>query len=142
MTSTTSKKPGDINEEIPEGVIRKVYEVTVKHFDLARIRDSYDCVSIYNNTNDADIHEIIVICRREDCPSDMKPSGLHAYLGSYIYQDMMYYYWDIYEWIANTLQRMTNDGRIGFYLNLNSYIDDINTSESVKKLWKELHESN
>lgn len=30
--------------------------------------------------------------------------------------------------------------RIGFYLNLNAYIDDINTSESVKKLWKELHE--
>ncbi len=142
VTSTTSKKPGDINEEIPEGVIRKVYEVTVKHFDLARIRDSYDCVSIYNDANDADIHEIIVICRREDCPSDMKPSGLHGYLGSYTYRDMMYYYWDIYEWIANTLQRMTNDGRIGFYLNLNSYIDDINTSESVKKLWKELHESN
>ena len=36
---------------------------------------------------------------------------------------------------------MTNEGRIGFYFNLNSYIDDINTSESVKKLWKDLHES-
>lgn len=141
VTSTTSKKPGDINEEIPEGVIRKVYEITVKHFDLARIRDSYDCVSIYNDANDADIHEIIVICRREDCPPDIKLSGLHGYLGSYAYQDIMYYYWDIFEWIANTLQRMTNEGRIGFYFNLNSYIDDINTSESVKKLWKDLHES-
>ena len=141
VTSTTSKKPGDINEEIPEGVIRKVYEITVKHFDLARIRDSYDCVSIYNDANDADIHEIIVICRREDCPPDIKLSGLHGYLGSYAYQDIMYYYWDIFEWIANTLQRMTNEGRIGFYFNLNSYIDDINTSESVKKLWKDLHGS-
>ena len=140
VTSTTSKKPGDINEETPEGVIRKVYEITVKHFDLARIRDSYDCVSIYNDTNAADIHEIIVICRREDCPPDRKPSGLHGYLGSYAYQDVMYYYWDIDEWMANTLQRMTNEGRIGFYCDLNSYIDDINTSESVKKLWKELHE--
>ena len=141
VTSTTSKKPGDINEETPEGVIRKVYEITVKYFDLARIRDSYDCVSIYNNANGADIHEIIVICRKEDCPPDMKLSGLHGYLGSFAYQDMMYYYWDIYEWIANTLQRMTNDARLGFYLNLNSYIDDINTSESVKKLWKELHKN-
>lgn len=141
VTSTTSKKPGDINEENPQGFIRKVYEITVKHFDLARIRDSYDCVSIYNQANEADIHEIIVICRKEDCPSDMKPSNLHGYLGSFAYQDMMYYYWDIYEWIANTLQRMTNDGRLGFYLNLNAYIDDINTSESVKKLWKKLHES-
>ena len=141
VTSTTSKKPGDINEETPEGVIRKVYEITVKHFDLARIRDSYDCVSIYNDANGADIHEIIVICRKEDCPPDIKLSGLHGYLGHYVYQDMMYYYWDIYEWIANTLQRMTNEGRVGFYLNLNSYIDDINTSESVKKLWKKLHEN-
>ena len=142
VTSTTSKKPGDINEEIPKGFIRKVYEITVKPFDLARIRDSYDCVSIYNDANEADIHEIIVICRKEDCPPDMKSSGLHGYLGSFAYQDMMYYFWDIYEWIANTLQRMTNEGRLNFYLGLNAYIDDINTSESVKKLWKELHENN
>lgn len=140
VTSTTSKKPGDINEENPAGVIRKVYEITVKQFDLARIRDSYDCISIYNDTNDTDIHEIIVICRKEDCPPDMKTSGLHGYLGSYSYKDVTYYYWDIYEWIANTLQRMTVDGRVGFYLNLNTYISDMNTSESVKKLWKELHE--
>lgn len=141
VTSTTSKKPGDVNEETPKGVIRKVYEITVKHFDLARIRDSYDCVSIYNNANGTDIHEIIVICRKEDCPPDIKSSGLHGYLGSYAYQDIIYYYWDIFEWIANMLQRMTNDGRRGFYINLNSYIDDINTSESVKKLWKKLHEN-
>lgn len=141
VTSTTSKKPGDINEEKPDGVIRKVYEITVKHFDLARIRDSYDCVSIYNKTNNANVHEIIVICRKEDCPDNMISSNLHGYLGSYSYNDMMYYFWDIYEWVANTLQRMTEEGRIGFYYKLNSYIDDINTSESVKRLWKELHEN-
>lgn len=141
VTSTTSKKPGDINEENPAGIVRKVYEITVKHFDLARIRDSYDCVSFYNEANNADIHEIIVICRKEDCPSDMKISGLRGYLGSYVYQDMMYYYWDIFEWYANTLQRMTADARIGFYLNLNAYINDFNTAERVKKLWRELHQS-
>lgn len=140
VTSTTSKKPGDVNEEKPEGSIHKVYEITVKHFDLARIRDSYDCVKIYNDTNNTEINEIIVICRKEDCPEDMKKSDLHGYLGSYPYQDIIYYFWDIYEWIANTLQRMTPDGRKGFYMNLNSYIDDVNTAENVKLLWKELHE--
>lgn len=140
VTSTTSKKPGDINEENPAGYIKKVYEITVKPFDLARIRDSYDCVSIYNSSNDSDIHEIIVICRREDCPPDMKASGLHGYLGSYIYNDVVYYFWDIYEWIANTLQRMNNEGRYGFYLELNDYIDDINTAETVKNLWRRLHQ--
>lgn len=112
---------------------------TVKHFDLARIRDSYDCVRIYNESNSADIHEIIVICRPEDCPSGMKSSGLRGYLGSYEYQNIIYYYWDIYEWIASTLQRMTEDARIGFYNDLNSYINDINTAENVKILWSELH---
>lgn len=139
VTSTTSKKPGDVNEESESGTIYKVYEVTVKHFDLARIRDSYDCVRIYNESNSADIHEIIVICRPEDCPSGMKSSGLRGYLGSYEYQNIIYYYWDIYEWIASTLQRMTEDARIGFYNDLNSYINDINTAENVKILWSELH---
>lgn len=140
VTSTTSKKPGDVNEE-KAGRIYKVYEVTVKPFDLARIRDSYDCISIYNAAHDSDISEIIVICRPEDCPEGMHKSGLHGFLGSYGYQEAIYYFWDIYEWIANTLQRMTCESRIGFYLELNSYISEINTAENVKVLWKQLHQS-
>lgn len=139
VTSTTSKKPGDVNEESDAGRIYKVYEVTVKPFDIARIRDSYDCVVNYNNANGTEINEIVVICRPEDCPEDMETSGLNDYLGRFIYRDMIYYYWNIYEWYASTLQRMTDDGRYGFYLNLNSYINDINTAETVKKLWLELH---
>lgn len=139
VTSTTSKKPGDINEESPDGTIYKVYEFTVKHFDLARIRDSFDCVSIYNGEHEESIHEIIVICRREDCPVDMKESGLHGYLGYYGYQNIIYRYWDIFEWIAILLQMMIPAGRRGFYEELNRYINDINTAESVKHLWKELH---
>lgn len=138
VTSTTSKKPGDLNEECA-GRIYKVYEITVKHFDLARIRDSYNCITIYNNAHGTEINEVIVICRPEDCPPDMVHSGLHGYLGHYAYQNITYYYWDIFEWIANLLQHMTPDARNGFYIALNSYINEVNTSESVKKLWKDLH---
>ena len=138
VTSTTSKKPGDINEEYA-GCIYKVYEITVKHFDIARIRDSYDCISIYNNTHDTKINEIIVICRREDCPPDIEESGLQGYLGRYLYQNIIYYYWNIYEWIANMLQWMTPDGRKAFYMMLNGYINETNTSEAVKKMWQQLH---
>ena len=140
VTSTTSKKPGDVNEESSDGLIYKVYEVTVKPFNLARIRDSFDCVRIYNESNSSDIHEIIVICRPEDCPNDMKLSGLQEYMGSFDYQNIIYYFWNIYEWISATLQRMTEDARTGFYNDLNSYIDDINTAEAVKELWHKLHE--
>lgn len=139
VTSTTSKKPGDVNEESSYGTIYKVYEVTVKPFDLARIRDSFDCVQIYNKTNSSNIHEIIVICRPEDCPDGMKLSGLKGYLGSYEYQDIIYYFWNIFEWVSATLQRMTEEARTSFYSDLNSYINDMNTAETVKSLWHSLH---
>lgn len=139
VTSTTSKKPGDVNEESVDGNIYKVYEITVKPFDLARIRDSYDCVNTYNQNSNADLHEIVVICRPEDCPDEMKKSSTHLYMGSYEYQDIIYYYWNIYEWVCDTLQRMTFDARSSFYEDLNAYISDINTAETVKKLWLKLH---
>lgn len=138
VTSTTSKKPGDINEECA-GRIYKVYEVTVKAFDVARIRDSYDCIKIYNDEHGTDINEIIVICRPQDCPSDIIRSGMHGYLGKYEYQNVVYYYWDLFEWAVNLLQHMTPDGRKGFYASLNSYINATNTAEKVKRLWLELH---
>lgn len=141
VTSTTSKKPGDVNEEdFSTGKIYKVYEITVKPFDLARIRDSYDCITIYNAENNTEINEVIVICRREDCPAEIEKSNMNIYLGRYQYNDVVYYYWDIYEWVCFMLQRMTDDARRGYYELLNSYIADVNTAESVKQLWKQLHE--
>lgn len=139
VTSTTSKKPGDVNEESQDGVIFKVYEVTVKPFDLPRIRDSYDCVRRYNEANGTDLKEIIVICRSQDCPDGMHVSGLHSYFGSYAYQDIIYYFWDIFEWVSGVLQRMNSAGKEGFYQDLNDYINDFNTAERVKRVWRSLH---
>lgn len=139
-TSTTSKKPGDMNEESISGTIYKVYEVTVKKFDGARILDSYDSVVKYNKENNGDIHEIVVICREEDCPREIKTKKLSGYLGKYKYQDIIYYYWNIFEWISNMLQRMTPLGRTNFYNDLNSYINGVNTAEIVKEVWVQLQE--
>lgn len=138
-TSSTSGKPGDVNEESVDGVIYKVYEITVKKFDLARIRDSFDAVSIYNNANNLNLKEIIVVCRKQDCPTEMQRSNFSSYLGSYTYNNLIYYYWDIYEWMNDTLQRMTSESRQSFYSDLNEYISDINTSETVKSFWRELN---
>ncbi|HAF60021.1 MAG TPA: hypothetical protein DCK81_02645 [Clostridiales bacterium UBA9856] len=140
VTSTTSKKPGDVNEESAAGEIYKVYEITVKPFDIARIRDSYDCIRAYNEANGCDLNEVIVICRPEDCPSDIQSSGLHLYMGSYEYQNIIYYYWNIFEWVADTLQRMTGVAKSSFYSDLNTYIADVNTAEAVKTLWSQLHQ--
>lgn len=140
VTSTTSKKPGDVNEESIDGIIYKVYEITVKPFDIARIRDSYDCIHIYNDNNGNNINEVIVICREEDCPKEMTKSNLSLYMGNYNYQDIVYYYWNIFEWMSDTLQRMTPLARKNFYSDLNNYISDINTAEIVKIKWQELHQ--
>lgn len=141
VTSTTSKKPGDVNEESSAtGEIYKVYEITVKPFGLDRIRDSYDCVNTYNVSNGTNLNEIIVICRPEDCPTNINASGLKLYMGHYEYQDIVYYYWNIYEWVSYMLQCMTPIAREGYYHLLNSYISDVNTAESVKTLWRELHD--
>lgn len=138
VTSTTSKKPGDINEEAADGEILKVYEVTVKTFNEDRIRDSYDTVSIYNDANDIEIKEVTVICRIEDCPFDVEYPGF--FLGRYEYEDMLYYFIDIFEWIISILLNLTESGRESFYNELNDYINEVNTSETVKNLWIELHE--
>ena len=140
VTSTTSKKPGDVNEESSEtGEIFKVYEITVKPFDLARIRDSYDCIKTYNEANGTNIDEIIVICRLADCPEGMNGSKMNSCLGYYRYGDIVYYYWDIYEWIYFMLHRMVREARCDYYRLLNAYIADINTAEMVKQLWQKLH---
>ncbi len=138
-TSTTSKKPGDINEESKDGTIYNVYEVTVKKFDLSRIIDSYDCVKKYNDEHKTEIKEIIVVCRKQDCIPTMKKSGLNFCMGSYEYQDVIYHYWDIYEWITYTLEHMIPSARNMFYQKLNEYINNPNTHEKVKVLWKQLN---
>lgn len=139
VTSTTGKKAGDICEDAKNGEILKVYEITVKPFLFERIQQSYDSIQVYNAEKERKIDEIIVICRKKDCPKNIKLSGLHGFLGHYIYRDVIYYFWDIFEWIANTLQRMPQRGRLRFYLKLHSYVCDTNTSEKVKLKWRELN---
>ena len=70
----------------------------------------------------------------------MADSGYSLYLGKYQYKNITYYFWNIYEWIAATLQHMTVDGRTQYYNELNSYINEINTAKKVKTLWKQIHE--
>lgn len=137
VASTTSKKPGDINEEV-NGKILKVYEVTIKKFDLNRIKDSFDCVSIYNRKNNDNIHEIIVLCRNQDCPDGLTKSNLSGYLGSYTYSGITYRFLNIQEWICLTLQHMTNKARENFFVSLNEYVSELNTAESIKRTWKEI----
>lgn len=136
-TSTTSNKPGDINEELCNKIL-KVYEITVKPFDEDRIIDSYDCIEKFNQHSERKIREVIVICRPKDCPAQIRASGYSFYIGSIDYQSIRYYFWNIYEWIVSMLQRMPDEGKVRFLFSLNGYINDINTAESVKNEWRKI----
>jgi len=140
VTSTTSKKPGDINEEQADGTVLCVYEVTVKPFGGARTVDSYETVKRYSTGKASPIREVVVICR----PADVHPgieSGSRAsaiYLGKLEHQDLTYHFINIYEWIVAQLSRMPVDARLSFHQQLSEYITDPNTSEAVKKRWADL----
>lgn len=138
-TSTTSKKPGDINEETADGRILNVYEITVKAFNESRVRDSYNCIMAYNSEHHTNLNEIIVICHPENCHQNMQSTGLKGTMGNYFYNGIYYRYWNIFEWLSFTLQHTPSNGRELFYSELNAYISDINTSQPVKKCWKRLH---
>lgn len=138
VTSTTSNKPGDVNEEWCNRIL-KVYEITVKPFDEERIIDSYDCIEKFNQHSEQQIREVIVICRPKDCPNQIRTSGLSLYLGSIDHQNVRYYFWNIYEWVVSMLQKMPDEGKEFFLRSLNCYINDANTSEAVKIEWRKLH---
>ena len=138
VTSTTSNKPGDVNEEWCNRIL-KVYEITVKPFDEERIIDSYDCIEKFNQHSEQQIREVIVICRPKDCPNQIRTSGLSFYLGSIDHQNVRYYFWNIYEWVVSMLQKMPDEGKEFFLRSLNCYINDANTSEAVKIEWRKLH---
>jgi len=93
----------------------------------------------YNSEHNTKLNEIIVICRPEDCHPNMLPTELKGTLGSYSYKGINYRYWNIFEWLSFTLQHTPSDGLEMFYTKLNSYISNINTSQTVKECWKKFH---
>jgi hypothetical protein len=140
VTSTTSKKPGDINEEQADGSVLCVYEVTVKEFGGQRVDESYDTVTQYSEGANSRIREVIVICRPEDLHPDAETRSETSaiYLGRVEHQDLTYHFLDIYEWIIAQLSRMPVDARLSFHQELSEYIADPNTSEAVKRRWADL----
>lgn len=141
VTSTTSKKPGDINEELPDGTIVHVYEVTLKPFDQARVAESYMTVRGYDSAAGTSTSEVVVVCREEDAHPDATEKHIPVgYLGKVDHEDITYHFVEIYGWVMSELVRMPFDARLAFYESLNEYITHPNTAEAVKRAWRELHE--
>jgi hypothetical protein len=133
VTSTTSKKPGDIIEFLPDGSIANCYEITVKPFNQSRVEESFDAIRQYSKQHNCEISEIIVICRKQDShPKISQSTAERFHFGKIQYQNITYHFVDIFEWIFSQLLRMTSASRINFFKKLHQYINDPNTAEKVK----------
>lgn len=140
VTSTTSKKPGDIMEELLDGTLAKIYEVTVKPFGSSRVEESFDAISQFTNNTGTKVEEVIVICRKEDTHPDLTDEVNNSlYFGKLEYQNITYHFVDIFDWIMSQIIRMSVDARVSFYLKLQEYITNPNTSEKVKLFWRQRH---
>lgn len=140
VTSTTSKKPGDIMEKLADDTIATCYEVTVKPFNQPRVVESSDAIRQYNREHGCEISEIIVICRSQDAhPESRHGSTGFYFLGEIHYEYLSYYFIEIFEWIMAQLLRMTPTSRINFFNKLHKYVDDPSTAEKVKQCFMRWH---
>ncbi len=113
----------------------------MKPFDQHRIIESYDTLKQFEANTEIKVDEVTVICRKEDSLPEVKNTVGGIYLGKLQYQDITYQFVEIYSWIISQLARLTSDARVAFYMKLNDYISDPNTSEQVKLLWQALHKN-
>jgi hypothetical protein len=133
-TSITSKKLGDITEELLDGIISSTYEVTVKSFGTQRVREAYEAVLSHAQRTGFNPKEIVVLCREEDVHPEVKPIS-SLYLGKLEYQDITFYFVNIYEWFLGQLLRMNPASRRGFFMRLQEYVDNKDTAVRVKYVW-------
>jgi len=138
-TNTTSKKPGDVMEEFSDST-KRIYEITVKPFTADRMIESYESIKEFDK--EGKITEVFVICRKEDVPLEVeKIISSSNLLGTAKYQDVIYYFIDIFGYVREKLVSMTIEARGRFYTDLGDYVNQLNTSEKVKRYFSEWHQS-
>jgi hypothetical protein len=133
-TNTTSKKPGDIIEEINSSS-KLVYEVTTKKFSDDRLIESHEAVTDY----DKNLKDIFVICRPQDVPETLSNKNTSYIMATTQYRELAYYFINIYDYIQSSILFLTPGGRKFFYEELLTYVNNTNTAEKVKKYFKQWH---
>jgi hypothetical protein len=147
-TNRSSKKVGDI---IEKGIDKSasgsskttyaIYGITVKEFGERRVVEAYSSVRAFDEEQKTHTEEVIILCRKRDIHPDLLvTTDVSSYFGKLEYQDLIFYYQDIYEWIIAQLLRMPPLARINFYKYLDVYIQHPNTAQKVRVYWKHLHE--
>lgn len=136
-TNTTSKKPGDIIEQI-QNDSEIIYEVTTKIFSDDRMIESYEAVMGYNQLS----KDVIVICRPQDVPESIIGKRSSYLMATTQFHELAYYFINIFDYFESSFVLLTPTGRKFFYEKLVKYVNQINTSEKVKIYFKQWHSKN
>lgn len=136
-TNTTSKKPGDIIELMNQSGKELVYEVTTKMFTDDRLIESHEAVRAYQRG----VADVFVICRPVDVPEALETSPTAFLMASTQYEELSYYFVNIYDYIQAALLFITTDARRDFYNSLVTYVNDPNRAERVKVYFRTWHEN-
>lgn len=136
-TNTTSKKPGDIIEKI-NGDAQIIYEVTTKVFSDDRMIESHESVMDY----DKSLKDVVVICRPQDVPESLTEKTSSYVMAITQFRELAYYFINIYDYVQSSILLLTPAGRKSFYEELIKYVNSTNTSEKVKRYFKQWHVDN
>lgn len=141
-TNATAKKIGDLSVSM-HGSLIAIFEITLKEFSEQRISEcSSSLIGFVGNDFKGSL-EVIVLCRKEDVPSlANQNTGSATWLGNY--EDrfgIIYRFVEIHEWIAQRILELDENSRMGYFSQVQEYIDRFKTPMEVKKKWNEIMEA-
>lgn len=125
-TNTTSKKPADVWEEMTDGSIGQLYEITAKPVDRKRLDDCVDSLT----TLDLGGKIVTFICR---LPQDI--SSLAAADETLLYKGVMFQFIDIDEFIRTSFCVLAPERQAEVIDAVDQFVKDTNRKIEVKQGW-------
>jgi hypothetical protein len=135
-TNRTAKKVGDLTISNSEGVLERVYEVTVKPFSTQRVREAVQSVRAYFEPGDIpENFVVLVLCRPEDIPDNVERTERSSILGELEIGGVIFEFIDIYEWISTKLVEFSINHRQYFFDEIVEYLNGVRIPAEVRSAW-------
>lgn len=125
-TNTTSKKPADVWEEMSDGSIGQLYEITAKPIDRKRLDDCVDSLKAM----DLGGKIVTFICR---LPHDVATLALAD--NTLLHQGAMFQFIDINEFIRTSFCILSPDKQAELIEAVDLFVKDTNRKVEVKNGW-------
>lgn len=130
-TNTTSNKPADLWENLADGSLGNLYEVTCKKVDEDRLAAAVDAFSKLGLPNTV----ITFVCR---IPTDIY--GLEIDGGAVVFRGVTFQFIDIREFLISLFITLTSEKRHAVLNRISEFVGDPSRKVKTKQGWAELFE--